>query len=296
MGRHRRRDAGRRCRHRQRHPRRHRRRRPLDDPRPARQRALRPHRRARPRPVAALPDLAARPLAGGAGRDHGRGDRERPGVRRDPGGRRRADGAVADARGPRLRAVGPDDDRRRDRLRGARRGVRTPHHPDPRALMTVATITPGLAGIPDEVDVVVVGLGITGAGVALDAVTRGLTVLAVDAHDLAFGTSRWSSKLVHGGLRYLAQGQLAIARESAVERGILMEVTAPHLVHPLPMLTPVNDAMPRSRTAFTWGGLQAGDVLRRSAHTTTRTLPRPRRLNTTETLNLAPSLRADTLR
>jgi glycerol-3-phosphate dehydrogenase len=157
-------------------------------------------------------------------------------------------------------------------------------------------ITPGLAGIPAEVDVVVVGLGITGAGVALDAATRGLSVLAVDAHDLAFGTSRWSSKLVHGGLRYLAQGRLAIAHESAVERGILMGVTAPHLVHPLPMLTPVNDAMPRSRTALTWGGLQAGDLLRRSAHTTTRTLPRPRRLNATEALGLAPALRADTLR
>ena len=101
---------------------------------------------------------------------------------------------------------------------------------------------------------------------------------------------------MHGGLRYLAQGQLAIARESAVERGILMAVTAPHLVHPLPMLTPVNDAMPRSRTAFTWGGLQAGDLLRRSARTTTSTLPRPRRLNATETLGLAPALRADTLR
>ncbi|SFB32459.1 glycerol-3-phosphate dehydrogenase [Nocardioides alpinus] len=157
-------------------------------------------------------------------------------------------------------------------------------------------ITPGLAGIPTEVDVVVVGLGITGAGVALDAVTRGLSVLAVDAHDLAFGTSRWSSKLVHGGLRYLAQGQLAIAHESAVERGILMEVTAPHLTRPLPMLTPVNDAMSRGRTAMTWAGLHAGDVLRRTAHTTTRTLPRPRRLNATETLNLAPALRADTLR
>ena len=72
-------------------------------------------------------------------------------------------------------------------------------------------------------------------------------MLAVDAHDLAFGTSRWSSKLVHGGLRYLAQGQLGIAHESAVERGILMEVTAPHLARPLPMLTPLNDAMSRSR-------------------------------------------------
>jgi glycerol-3-phosphate dehydrogenase len=157
-------------------------------------------------------------------------------------------------------------------------------------------IKPGLAGIPDEVDVVVVGLGITGAGVALDAVTRGLTVLAVDAHDLAFGTSRWSSKLVHGGLRYLAQGQLAIAQESAVERGILMQVTAPHLVHALPMLTPLNDAMPRSRAAMTWGGLQAGDVLRRTVRTSTRTLPRPRRLNATETLSLAPSMRSETLR
>ncbi len=157
-------------------------------------------------------------------------------------------------------------------------------------------ITPGLAGVRDHVDVVVVGLGITGAGVALDAVTRGLSVLAVDAHDLAFGTSRWSSKLVHGGLRYLAQGHLAIAHESAVERGILMDVTAPHLIRPLPMLTPVNDAMPRSRTALTWAGLHAGDALRRTARTSARTLPRPRRLNATEVLNLAPSLRADTLR
>ena len=57
-------------------------------------------------------------------------------------------------------------------------------------------------------------------------------MLAVDAHDLAFGTSRWSSKLVHGGLRYLAKGQVGVAHESAVERGILMEVTAPHLSPP----------------------------------------------------------------
>ncbi len=166
--------------------------------------------------------------------------------------------------------------------------------PTPRA--DLATITPGLLGAPTEVDVVVIGLGITGAGVALDAATRGLSVLAVDAHDLAFGTSRWSSKLVHGGLRYLAQGQLAIAHESAVERGILMSITAPHLVRALPMLTPVNDSMSRSRTLLTWAGLHAGDALRRTAHTSGRTLPRPRRLNSTEAYNLAPSLRMDTLR
>ncbi len=213
-------------------------------------------------------------------------------------GRRHPDRAVADTGRPRLRPLGTDHDGRRRGLRAAGRGVRPPDHPGPGAPVNavVPPITPGLAGIPDEVDVVVVGLGITGAGVALDAVTRGLSVLAVDAHDLAFGTSRWSSKLVHGGLRYLAQGKLAIARESAVERGILMEVTAPHLVRALPMLTPLNDAMPRSRTAMTWAGLQAGDLLRRTSRTSTRTLPRPRRLNATETLSLAPSMRADTLR
>lgn len=71
-------------------------------------------------------------------------------------------------------------------------------------------------------DVLVIGGGITGAGIALDAATRGLSVALVEKHDLAFGTSRWSSKLVHGGLRYLASGNVGIARRSAVERGILM--------------------------------------------------------------------------
>ncbi|PND51005.1 FAD-dependent oxidoreductase, partial [Rhodococcus sp. ENV425] len=66
------------------------------------------------------------------------------------------------------------------------------------------------------VDVLVVGGGVTGAGAALDAASRGLSVVLVERHDLAFGTSRWSSKLVHGGLRYLATGNIGIARESAV--------------------------------------------------------------------------------
>jgi glycerol-3-phosphate dehydrogenase len=72
-------------------------------------------------------------------------------------------------------------------------------------------------------DVVVIGGGITGVGIALDAAARGLRVTLVEKHDLAFGTSRWSSKLVHGGLRYLATGNVGIARRSAVERGILMQ-------------------------------------------------------------------------
>ena len=142
----------------------------------------------------------------------------------------------------------------------------------------------------------VVGLGVTGAGVALDAVTRGLSVLAVDARDLAFGTSRWSSKLVHGGLRYLAQGQVAVAHESAVERQVLMEVTAPHLTRAVPMVLPLSSAVSHRQAAVATAGLHAGDVLRRAAHTRRETLPAPRRLSATETLQLVPGLRRAGLR
>ncbi len=154
----------------------------------------------------------------------------------------------------------------------------------------------GIGDLPDQVDVVVIGLGITGAGVALDAVTRGLDVLAVDAHDLAFGTSRWSSKLVHGGLRYLAKGQVGVAHESAVERGVLMDVTAPHLTHAMAMLMPLTSSVSRLGAGVTRTGFAAGDLLRRSAHTPPETLPQPRRITATETLALAPGLRPDGLR
>lgn len=167
------------------------------------------------------------------------------------------------------------------------------------AARTARRITPGLADLPAEgtvVDVVVVGLGVTGAGVALDAASRGLSVLAVDAHDLAFGTSRWSSKLVHGGLRYLANGQVGVAHESAVERGILMEITAPHLTHALPTLMPLGAGMGRSQGALTQAGLVAGDLLRRAARTDADTLPSPRRLTAAEARRMAPGLRTDGLR
>ena len=146
------------------------------------------------------------------------------------------------------------------------------------------------------VDVLVVGLGATGAGVALDAVTRGLSVAAIDAHDLAFGTSRWSSKLIHGGLRYLASGQFGIAYESAVERGVLMEHTAPHLVRALPFVLPLNDQVTGSAVTLARAGIRAGDMLRMSARTHRAALPRPRRLTTVETLRLAPALRSYGLR
>ncbi len=157
-------------------------------------------------------------------------------------------------------------------------------------------IQPGLLGAPLSVDLLVVGLGVTGAGVALDAASRGLSVLAVDAHDLAFGTSRWSSKLVHGGLRYLANGQVAVAHESAVERGILMTSTAPHLTHPMPMLLPLMSSVSAAQAALATAGLRAGDALRLSARTSAEMLPRPRRISRNETLRLAPSLRTSGLR
>ncbi len=162
--------------------------------------------------------------------------------------------------------------------------------------MSAPRITPGLAGAPDQVDLVVIGLGITGAGIALDAATRGLSVLAVDAHDLAFGTSRWSSKMVHGGLRYLAKGQVGVAHESAVERGILMEVTAPHLTHPMAMLIPLSSSVTRLQSATTRAGMWAGDLLRRGARTDADTLPKPRRLSATEARSLVPALRPAGLR
>ena len=157
-------------------------------------------------------------------------------------------------------------------------------------------IVPGTEGLPEQVDVLVVGLGVTGAGVALDAASRGLTVAAVEAHDVAWGTSRFSSKLVHGGLRYLAKLQLGVAHESAVERGILMEHTAPHLTRALPFLVPLTPAMTRTQEALAVAGVRTGDLLRLGARTSRETLPRPRRIGVTETLALAPAVRRDGLR
>lgn len=146
------------------------------------------------------------------------------------------------------------------------------------------------------VDVLVVGLGVTGAGVALDAASRGLSVAAVDAHDLAHGTSRWSSKLVHGGLRYLAHGRVRIAYESAVERHVLMTRTAPHLARALPMLLPATGYTAGWQDRAAAAGLHAGDLLRACAGTSRRTLPSTRRLRPAEVSAMVPALRPAGLR
>ncbi|AZM64007.1 MULTISPECIES: glycerol-3-phosphate dehydrogenase/oxidase [unclassified Streptomyces] len=170
--------------------------------------------------------------------------------------------------------------------------------PAPASSLSAARRSRELAATVDGpvVDVLVVGLGATGAGAALDAAARGLSVAAVDARDLAFGTSRFSSKLIHGGLRYLASGRLDVAHESAVERGVLMERTAPHLVQAQPFVLPLTPLVSHGQAALARAGFRAGDALRLSARTARATLPPPRRLSVVETRHLAPALRRDGLR
>ena len=108
-----------------------------------------------------------------------------------------------------------------------------------------------------ELDLLVVGGGITGAGIALDAASRGMKVGLVERHDFASGTSSKSSKLVHGGLRYLEQREFALMREAAQERDLLRHL-APHLVEPLAFILPVSDRWARAKFGV---GLWAYDAL-----------------------------------
>jgi glycerol-3-phosphate dehydrogenase len=112
----------------------------------------------------------------------------------------------------------------------------------------------------ERFDVVVVGGGITGAGVALDAATRGYSVALVEKRDFAAGTSSRSSKLVHGGLRYLQSFDLGLVREALLERQ-LMVTLAPHLVHPLPMVVAAFDGAHPDRLVGV--GLNMYDVMAR---------------------------------
>lgn len=148
----------------------------------------------------------------------------------------------------------------------------------------------------ETTDVLVIGGGITGVGVALDAVSRGLSVTLVEADDLAFGTSRFSSKLIHGGLRYLATGDIATARESAFERHLLMTSIAPHLTRALPQLLPFSRGISlRQRTTGSIG-MGLGDLLRMRAGTPRAVLPPPRIVSSRTALRLAPALEARGLR
>ncbi|WP_228479485.1 glycerol-3-phosphate dehydrogenase/oxidase [Microbacterium atlanticum] len=147
-----------------------------------------------------------------------------------------------------------------------------------------------------EIDVLVVGGGITGVGIALDAASRGLRTVLVERGDLAHGTSRWSSKLVHGGLRYLASGQIGIARESALERHVLMTRTAPHLTRALAQVVPLHGPGHVATGAVIGLGYELGAGLRRTVGTPGALLPGPRALGPEAVARLAPAIRAEGLR
>jgi glycerol-3-phosphate dehydrogenase len=142
----------------------------------------------------------------------------------------------------------------------------------------------------EEFDVVVVGGGIVGAGAALDAATRGLTVAVVEARDFASGTSSRSSKLVHGGLRYLEQYNFDLVREALTERSLLLQQIAPHLVRPVPFLLPTTHHV--WERAYFGAGVALYDLLSLQMGMS-RGVPHHRHLTRRGALRLAPSLRKD---
>ncbi len=141
----------------------------------------------------------------------------------------------------------------------------------------------------EVVDVLVVGGGVTGAGVAVDAASRGLSVALIEREDLAAGTSRWSSKLAHGGLRYIAAGQIGVAWESAVERNRLATVIAPHLIRPMQFLMPFYPAYPRGGRAASRVLFGVADGLR-SASRTPAWMPRTHWIDAAETARRVPTI------
>ena len=137
-------------------------------------------------------------------------------------------------------------------------------------------------------DLIVVGAGINGAGIARDAAMRGLKVLLLDKGDIASGTTSWSTRLIHGGLRYLEYYELYLVHESLSEREKLLKI-APHLVRPLPFVIPVYDYSKRG-TLLVRLGMIAYDLL-----SWTKSLDRHRILSREEVLERIPGLEPEGL-
>ena len=148
----------------------------------------------------------------------------------------------------------------------------------------------------DTVDLVVIGGGFTGVGVALDAVTRDSAWSSSNAVTSPRARAAESSKLAHGGLRYLAKLDFSIAWESALERGRLMGRIAPHLIRPLPLVMPLHSGVGRLDAAMFGIGFFAGDVLRRLARTPASLLPRPSRVSAAAVREQVPAADAEGLR
>jgi len=138
-------------------------------------------------------------------------------------------------------------------------------------------------------DVLVIGGGITGAGAALDAASRGLRVGLIEARDLAAGTSSRSSKLIHGGLRYLEQGDFKLVKEALRERDLLVSRLAPHLVRPVPFLYPLY------RKVVERPYVGAGLVIYDAMEGIKRPVPHHRHLTVKGALRRVPALRPDRL-
>ncbi|TJY71426.1 glycerol-3-phosphate dehydrogenase/oxidase [Arthrobacter sp. CAU 1506] len=143
-----------------------------------------------------------------------------------------------------------------------------------------------------ELDVLIVGGGVVGAGAALDAVTRGLDVGIVEARDWASGTSSRSSKLIHGGLRYLEMLDFALVREALQERGLLLERIAPHLVRPVPFLYPLTKRF--VERPYVGAGVALYDALA-VASGRGRGVPFHKHLSQRGTHRAAPSLKKDAM-
>ncbi|MFL6099853.1 MAG: glycerol-3-phosphate dehydrogenase/oxidase [Actinomycetales bacterium] len=159
--------------------------------------------------------------------------------------------------------------------------------------LSPAARTEALAGlVEDELDVVVIGGGVVGAGAALDAATRGLRVGLVEARDWASGTSSRSSKLIHGGLRYLEMLDFGLVREALHERGLLLQRLAPHLVRPVPFLYPLTHRV--WERPYVGAGLVLYDTMG-SVAPGSRGLPRHKHLSKKHALRMAPGLRPSSL-
>jgi glycerol-3-phosphate dehydrogenase len=149
-----------------------------------------------------------------------------------------------------------------------------------------ATTEPG-----GELDVLVVGGGITGTGIALDAITRGLSTALLEQRDLASGTSSRSSKLVHGGLRYLEMFDFRLVREALQERGLLLTRLAPHLVRPVAFLYPLHHAWERP---YVGAGLILYDGMAMAGRYDMG-VPRHRHLFRRQIARIAPDLKVEAL-
>jgi glycerol-3-phosphate dehydrogenase len=147
-------------------------------------------------------------------------------------------------------------------------------------------------GSGEELDVLVIGGGVVGAGSALDAVTRGLSTGLVEQRDFASGTSSRSSKLIHGGLRYLEMLDFTLVREALTERGLLLTRLAPHLVRPVPFLYPLTHRV--WERAYVGSGIALYDAMAMGSGNGAG-LPRHRHLTRRQALRLMPSLRPSAL-